>query len=84
MELTPKQAAWQAYKTARREAEPVKPTRATVVHAPKGSPIRAYRRAVAVVDRADLGSDITYKKLNRKVRKAIARGTRLARSRQNA
>jgi hypothetical protein len=74
-DLTPKQVAWQAYKVAQREPKPT--TYATVVSVPKGSPIRAYRRAVAVAERADLT-----KKLNRKVRKAIARGTRLARSRQ--
>jgi hypothetical protein len=77
VELTSKQLAWQANKAARRNSVPTKPTVASVVHAPAGSPIRAYRRAVAVVERADLN-----KKPNRKVRKAIARGTRLTRSRQ--
>ena len=77
MELTAKQTAWQAYKEARRTAEPIIPTFTPVVHALKGSPIRSYRRAVAVVERAD-----TSKKMPRKVRKAIAQGTKLARSRQ--
>jgi hypothetical protein len=77
MDLTPKQIAWQAYKTARREAVPIKPVVIRVVSAPGGSPIRAYRRAVAVAEDADFT-----KKLTRMVRKAIARGTRLARSRQ--
>ena len=77
MELTAKQTAWQAYKVAKRTAEPISPAFTAVVSVSKGSPIRPYRRAVAVVERADLS-----KKLPRKVRKAVARGTRLARSRQ--
>lgn len=74
--MTPKQEAWQAYKTAKRAEQPLLKWIA-VISAPKGSPIRAYRRAVAVLDGVNLN-----KKLSRKVRKAIARGTRLARSRQ--
>jgi hypothetical protein len=77
MDLTPKQIAWSAFRASKREPSARVLVQSSVVHAPAGSPIRAYRRAVAVVERADLT-----KKPNRKVRKAIARGTRLARSRQ--